>query len=115
KETIALMKGTVGNATSLLGAIAGGWLAFSAGRRTALLVSGIAQAASFTLYIAAALGAGGVNLLWTATVLEGIVGTMATVALFTLMMDASDPDHAGTDYTIFASIVVLVGALGNFS
>jgi MFS family permease len=115
KETIALMKGTVGNATSLAGAIAGGWLAFSAGRRTALLASGIAQAASFTLYIAAALGVGGVNLLWAATILEGIVGTMATVALFTLMMDASDPEHAGTDYTIFASIVVLVGAIGNFS
>jgi len=115
KETIALMKGTVGNATSIAGAIAGGWLAFSAGRRTALLASGIAQAASFTLYIAAALGVGAVNLLWAATVLEGIVGTMATVALFTLMMDASDPEHAGTDYTIFASMVVLVGAIGNFS
>lgn len=114
KDTIALMKGTVGSATSLFGAAAGGWLAFSAGRRTAVLVSGAVQAASFTPYIFAAMGLGGVNLLWAATIFEGVIGTMATVALFTLMMDAADPEHAGTDYTLFASMVVLMNAIGNF-
>jgi len=115
KEGIALMKGTVGSATSLFGAILGGWLAYSAGRRTAVLASGIAQAASYTLYIVAALGIGGVSLLWVATICEGVIGTMATVALFTLMMDASDPEHAGTDYTLFASLVVVMGPIGNIS
>ncbi|HEY5757024.1 MAG TPA: MFS transporter [Steroidobacter sp.] len=115
KEAIALMKGTVGSATSLFGAVIGGWLAFSAGRRTAVLASGIAQAASYTLYIVAAMGIGGVSLLWVATIFEGIIGTMATVALFTLMMDASDPEHAGTDYTLFASLVVVMGPIGNVS
>jgi len=110
-ETIALMKGGVGSATSLVGAALGGAFVFAAGRRRALLVSGLAQAACFSLYIAAAGGLGGVNLLWTATVLEGVIGTMATVALFTLMMDAADPEHAGTDYTLLASTVVLVGTL----
>jgi MFS family permease len=115
KESIAFMKGTIGSGTSLFGALLGGWLAFSTGRRTAIFVAGVAQAASYTLYIAAALGVGGVNLLWVATICEGVIGTMATVALFTLMMDASDPEHAGTDYTLFASLVVLMGAIGNFS
>jgi MFS family permease len=115
KEDIALMKGTIGSATSLFGALLGGWLAFSTGRRTAILVSGVAQAASYTLYIVAAIGLGGVSLLWVATICEGIIGTMATVALFTLMMDAADPEHAGTDYTLFASLVVLMAAIGNFS
>lgn len=115
KEAIALMKGTVGSATSLFGAIIGGWLAYSAGRRTAVLSSGIAQAASYTLYIVAALGMGGVSLLWVATICEGVIGTMATVALFTLMMDASDPEHAGTDYTLFASLVVVMSPIGNIS
>lgn len=112
-EAIALLKGTVGSATSLFGAALGGWLAFSAKRRTAVLFSGVAQAASYTLYIAAALDVGGLKLLWIATICEGIIGTMATVALFTLMMDASDPQHAGTDYTLFASLVVLMGFIGN--
>jgi MFS family permease len=114
-EDIALMKGTVGSTTSLIGAFIGGWFAFTVGRRMALLASGLAQVACFVLYIVAAVGVGGVTLLWIATVLEGLIGTMATVALFTLMMDASDPDHAGTDYTLFASAVVLVQSLGAFA
>jgi MFS family permease len=110
-ETIALMKGAVGSGTSLAGAAIGGVFVWRVGRRTALLVSGLAQAACFGLYIAAAQGLGGLPLLWVATVAEGVIGTMATVALFTLMMDAADPDHAGTDYTLLASTVVLVGSL----
>jgi MFS family permease len=113
KETIAFMKGTVGSSTSLVGALLGGWFAFFVGRRQALLTSGVAQAACFLLYILASADIGGIAMLWWATILEGVIGTMATVALFTLMMDASDPEHAGTDYTLLASVVVLVGALSN--
>ncbi len=112
-QTIALMKGTVGSLTSLAGAFLGGWFAFAVSRRHALLVSGLAQGACFILYILAAAGVGGVAMLWSATILEGVIGTIATVALFTFMMDASDPEHAGTDYTLLASIVVLVGSIGN--
>jgi MFS family permease len=113
KETIALMKGTVGSFTSLIGAFVGGWFTFTVGRRRALLVSGLAQAGSFVLYILAAAKIGGIAMLWWATILEGVLGTIATVALFTFMMDASDPDHAGTDYTLLASVVVLVSSIGN--
>jgi MFS family permease len=114
-ETIALMKGTVGSATSLLGALLGGWFAFRVGRRFALLATGIGQAITFIPYWIASLGIGGVNLLWGATIVEGIVSTMATVALFTLMMDAADPEHAGTDYTLLASVYVLVSSIGQFA
>jgi hypothetical protein len=70
--------------------------------------------ASFVLYVVAALGVGGVGLLWVATIAEGVLGTMATVALFALMMDASDPEHAGTDYTLLACVVIVVGMLANY-
>jgi MFS family permease len=110
---ISLLKGWVGNAMSIIGALAGGWLAFSTSRRNALLISGVGQVASFTLYVAAALGAGGIGLLWVATIAEGVLGTMATVALFALMMDASDPEHAGTDYTLLACVVLIVGMIAN--
>lgn len=113
-ETIALMKGTAGATTSLIGALIGGWYAFRVSRRRLLLVTGLAQAATFILYIVAAFGIGGIALLWTATILEGLIGTMATVALFTLMMDAADPEHAGTDYTLFTCFFVLVNTLGTF-
>lgn len=110
---ISLLKGWAGNAMSIIGALAGGWLAFSTSRRNALLISGVGQVASFMLYVAAALGAGGIALLWVATIAEGVLGTMATVALFALMMDASDPEHAGTDYTLLACVVLIVGMIAN--
>ena len=111
---IALLKGWIGNAMSIVGALLGGWLAFSTSRRRALLISGVGQVASFSLYVAAALGAGGIGLLWVATIAEGVLGTMATVALFALMMDASDPQHAGTDYTLLACVVIIVGMIANY-
>ena len=115
KETIALMKGVVGSGTSLIGALIGGWYVFRVPRRQALLVTGLAQSVTFILYVLAASGMGGTSLLWSATIAEGLIGTMATVALFTLMMDAADPEHAGTDYTLFASIFVLVNSVGTFA
>jgi MFS family permease len=114
-ETIALMKGTVGSSTSLVGAALGGLFAFRVGRRFALLATGLGQALTFVPYWIASLGVGGTGLLWGATIAEGVVSTMATVALFTLMMDASDPEHAGTDYTLLASVYVLVGSAGQFT
>ena len=57
-------------------------LAFSTRRRTAVLFSGVAQAASYTLYIAAALGVGGVKLLWIATICEGGYRSSLAASLF---------------------------------
>ena len=111
---IALLKGGMGNAMSIVGAFLGGWLAFTTSRRRALLISGVGQVGSFALYVVAALGVGGIGLLWVATIAEGVLGTMATVALFALMMDASDPEHAGTDYTLLACMVIVVGMIANY-
>jgi MFS family permease len=115
KETIAIMKGTAGSVASLAGAAAGAWFAFRAGRRTALLACGLLQTTSLLLYLAAALGLGGIAMFWASTLAEHLLGSMATVALFTLMMDASDPEHAGTDYTLLACAIVFAMGLANFT
>ena len=114
KESIALIKGTVGSLASLAAAVLGGWFAYLAGRRTALLACGLAQTASLVFYVLAAFGVGGVAMIWAGNVAEHLLGGMATVAVFTLMMDASDPDHAGTDYTLFACAIVFVTGIANF-
>jgi predicted MFS family arabinose efflux permease len=114
-RALAWMKSGIGSTVSMIGAFLGGWFVFRVQRRTAILVTGLAQVASFGLYIAIALGKGGASWIITATVVESLLGTMATVALFTLMMDASDPDHAGVDYTLFASAVVGVNWIGSFT
>ena len=115
KPTLALMKGAVGSGTSLAGAALGGWLMLRMGRRQALLGSGLAQVGVFGLYALAATGWGGMPLLWVATVAEGVIGTVATVALFSLMMDAADPAHAGTDYTLLGSVGFSLATLGGIA
>jgi MFS family permease len=107
KEQIALVKGTLGSAATLAGAAGGGWLAWRAGRRTALLVAGLLEAAAMGLYAGAGFDLGGPALVIAACIAEHLLGGMAVVALFTLMMDASDPAHASTDYTVLSCALVL--------
>uniref|UniRef100_UPI003D8C6C3A MFS transporter n=1 Tax=Gordonia sp. B7-2 TaxID=3420932 RepID=UPI003D8C6C3A len=93
---------------ALGGATLGGWLAFRFGRRNALLIGGVAQTASLGLYLLAATGVGGFSLIVSASLAEHILGGAATVAVFTVMMDAAERDHAGSDYTLLACAVVVV-------
>lgn len=110
---IALIKGVLASAGALAGAGLGGWLAYRFGRRHALLIGGVTQTASIALYLFAALGVGGFELLVTASLAEHVFGGAATVAVFALMMDAADTDHAGSDYTLLAcAIVVVQGVAG---
>ncbi len=111
RTEIGLWAGVVGSGGGLLGAALGGVLSDRVGRRRALLGCGIAQTLAVALYAAHAYGLGEVLLLKAAVTLEHLLGGMATVALFTLMMDASDPDHAGTDYTLQASAIVIATGL----
>ncbi|HKY90823.1 MAG TPA: MFS transporter [Nevskiaceae bacterium] len=108
KSEIALVKGTIGSTMGLAGAALGGFLAWRLGRRRALIACGVLQTSSLVLYVLCALDPADRNLIIAASTAEHLLGGMATVALFTLMMDASDPAHAGTDYTLLASAVVIV-------
>lgn len=112
---IALIKGALSSAGALAGAGVGGWLCFRYGRRNALLIGGVTQTTSLALYLVAAAGIGGFPLIVTASMAEHILGGAATVAVFTLMMDAADPDHAGSDYTLLACAVVVVQGVAGFA
>ena len=72
------------------------------------------QAGSLVLYVVAAHGFGGENLIIAASTAEHLLGGIATVALFTLMMDACDKAHASTDYTLLACAVVVAHGTANF-
>lgn len=114
-DQIALVKGTLGASAGLAGAALGGWLAFRWQRRTTLLACGLLQTASLLPYLLAASGMATLPMLWLGATVEHLFGGMATVALFTLMMDAADPDHAGTDYTLLACIIVVVMGMAAFT
>jgi MFS transporter, PAT family, beta-lactamase induction signal transducer AmpG len=106
--------GTVGALAGLVGAMVGGVMVGRFGRRRMLLVFAAVQAlavAGFTLLGLAPPGPLDMGLVVGICVLEHLTSGMATVALFTLMMDATRPHAAGTDYTIQASTVVLASGL----
>jgi MFS family permease len=107
---IALLKGTVASAVVIAGAAVGGWLVWRLGRRTAIAVGGALQVAAMGCFLLAALGVGGLPMVVVACVTEAGFGGVANVVVFTLMMDASDEQHAGTDYSLLAC--ALVGAQG---
>jgi MFS family permease len=103
---IALIEGGLSSVSALAGAAVGAWYAYRFGRRRALLFAGITQTASLALYGAVSLGADALPVIVTASVAEHVFGGAATVVVFALMMDASDPEYAGSDYTLLACAVV---------
>jgi predicted MFS family arabinose efflux permease len=104
---IGWMLGGVGFTAGLLGALLGGGLVVRLGRRRALLLFGATQAGAVLLYALAARGGASLPLLTAVCAVEHVASGMATAAVFTAMMDACRPEHAATDYTVQASVVVL--------
>ncbi|KXO88328.1 MFS transporter [Tsukamurella pulmonis] len=114
-KEIALVSGALNSTGALLGSALGGWWAFRHGRRSALLLGGVAQTVTIALYVVAALGIGGFPMVVAANLTEHVFGGAATVALFTLMMDASEREYAGADYTLLACAVVAAQGAAGFA
>ena len=102
---LGVLLGTVGFGAGLLGALLGGLAVQRFGSGRALVQLGVLQALSLACYCLAppTLGLG----IYAAVVFEHLATGMATAALFAAMMGRCRPAHAGTDYTLQASVVVL--------
>ncbi|MFK7984609.1 MAG: MFS transporter [Sandaracinaceae bacterium] len=107
--------GGVGFGGGLAGALLGGWLIGQLGRQKALLGFGVLTAASILGYAVlaytplnlTAANPSAIPLLYTLVLFEHLASGMATAALFTCMMDACREEHAATDYTLQACVVVI--------
>jgi len=104
--------GTADSGASLIGALFGGWLVGRIGRKPALVGFGLLQATGVAAWALPAMGWVGLAGIAGVKVYDGFVGSMATAALFTAMMDASRPGAGGTDYTLQASVVLVASFLG---
>ncbi|HNC98726.1 MAG TPA: MFS transporter, partial [Myxococcota bacterium] len=104
-EDVGYLSGTIGSVMGLTGALWGGLGARRFGRQQALLIFGLLQALSVAAYGVVAYESTYERLV-AVTALEHLTGGMATVALFTAMMDRCRPKFEATDYTVQASAVV---------
>jgi MFS family permease len=95
----------------LIGAALGGWLYLRLGAKQLMVLAGLAQAVGiglFSLVSIDAVSGFGVYLL---SLFEQAVDGLSTVALFTLMMSQCRKEHEGADFTIQASMQVLMSGL----
>lgn len=105
---VGAMLGVAGFTAGLLGALVGGWLVQRVGRLSALLVFGVVQSLGVLGYLLPALLPElPRQALYALCMGEHFTGGLATVALFTLMMDACGEQSSATDYTLQASVVVI--------
>jgi hypothetical protein len=102
----------MGSLAGLAGALSGGVLLRTLPRALALGGFGVLHALSLAVYGGHAQVGFPLPALYAAVGLEHFAGGMATVALFTCMMDRCSLETAGTDYTLQASLVA--GATGVF-
>jgi MFS family permease len=105
--------GAADSVASLLGAMVGGLATGWLGRKRALVGFGVVQATGVLAWALPALGVVGLLGLAGVKVYDGFVGSLATAALFTAMMDAARPSSGGTDYTVQASAVLVAGFGGS--
>jgi MFS family permease len=109
---LANMLGYVGFSSALVGAIAGGLLV-RRGRKRTLIALGVLQALALAFMAFGAIGLPSIEMLYAISAVEHLTSAMATAALFTAMMDLCRVEEAGTDYTVQASLLVIV--TGTFS
>ena len=108
--------GTVGFLAGLAGAVIGGFTVGRLGRGRALAVAGLLQLVGIAAYLLPAWGVGGRAAILGVSALEHLTSGIATVTLFTVMMDVCGEEAAATEYTLQASVVVLAtGAAATLS
>lgn len=107
-EDVGLVSGTVAMVAAIVGALLGGKAVLMLGRRRAMMTFGGLQALSMLGFAWIDL-AGGASLLTVGAIvaIEHLVSAMATVAVYTGMMDMARRHHASTDVTLQASVYVV--------
>jgi MFS transporter, PAT family, beta-lactamase induction signal transducer AmpG len=105
---IGVITGSAGATTGILGAFVGGATLLRLGRRQALLGFGVLQALGLAAYLFVVAGLTDLYALAAIVHFEQFADGLSTVALFTIMMDRCRPQSPGTDYSLQASLQVLV-------
>jgi PAT family beta-lactamase induction signal transducer AmpG len=106
---IGAVPGTLGVATTVLGALLGGSLTKRWGVIRALWLLGIAQAASNLTYAAAAAFPPSTPLMYLASIVESFCGGLGTAPFLAFLMSICDKTHAATQYALLSALFAPVG------
>ena len=115
---IGLLTGVIGFSASIVGAPFAGWLITPLGRKRSLILIGILQAFAIAVYILPALNIINQPVLYLACISVQMSLAMAYTTEYTVMMDKSELNTAGTDFTLQASFLslssIISGALAGY-
>jgi PAT family beta-lactamase induction signal transducer AmpG len=118
-QDVAIIMGTWGVSGGLIGAVIGALLVRPLGRYRALVVFALLQAVSLFLYGLYAQGFIHKDGFLILCIIEHITGAMATIGIFTVMMDYCREHHAGLDYSFQSCLIItsglVAGSLSGFS
>lgn len=115
---IGLLTGVIGFSGSMLGAPIAGWLITPLGRKKLLIIIGIFQAVAIATYLFPAFKIIDRPVLYLACISVQTSLAMAYTTEYTVMMDKSNPQTAGTDFTLQASFLsfssIISGGIAGF-
>jgi RhtX/FptX family siderophore transporter len=118
-EQIGLLLGVASSFGSFSGALLGGFLIRSLGRKTSLVAFALIQAAAIAGLSLPALGFAGPGTVYAVAIASAFAGGMATAALYTSMMDHSSLTTSATDFSLQQSLAavgpLLASSLSGFS
>lgn len=112
-KDIGEIAGGVGFTASMIGTAIGAGVADYLSRRVALMVAVVFQTLGAGVYILVLMGATDRAMVAGVISVENVLGSIATVVLFTCMMDWTRTEHSGADYTLLAAIVVVATGIGS--
>lgn len=112
-DEIGVLIGVTISIAALAGSLLGGGLVQRLGRKRSLAFFGVLQATGICGYLLPAMGYVTPLALYPVVVLAAFAGGMATTALYTNMMDRSDPGTAATDFTLQQSLCAIGPLLGS--
>lgn len=106
---IGILQGIVSYSVGIVAAIVTGFWIAPLGRKRSLLLFGAFEVVAIAAFLLPALGVTALPVLYLVAIGSQIAFSMTSTTMFTIMMDNSQKETAGTDFTMQAALIYLSG------
>lgn len=108
---IGWLEGIVSHSAGMIGAIITGLLIATLGRKRSLIIFGLFQAFSISVYLIPISFSVGLPMLYLVAIITQVAMGASGTVLFTVIMDKSQLTRAGTDFTTQTTLI-FIGSIG---